>query len=238
MMRNMSKFSERVRSLRQEKNLSLRQLAALTGISHSAISSYENGRREPSFKSLEALAIIFNVDMNYLLGKTDMKNREEVYWAELQENIRIAYNHICTSMSCEKIAEAICCLQHGFIWIDELPGRPSEWDKMDVERQGFVRSQLIEAAKITIGEKAVDRYYWQNVRGRSEQEFEDFWQSGHFNLLYKNTNETGDYRYDCDGQRNNGCKAQKTILSFLFGFAFGSLIGNLLILLLKIIGVL
>ena len=70
----MSKFSERVRALRLNMNLSLRQLSKLTDISPSAIHSYEVGKREASHQSLEALSDVFNCDIDYLLGKTDIKN--------------------------------------------------------------------------------------------------------------------------------------------------------------------
>jgi transcriptional regulator with XRE-family HTH domain len=32
---------------------------------------YEAGKREPDFETLEAIADFFNVDMDYLLGRTD-----------------------------------------------------------------------------------------------------------------------------------------------------------------------
>jgi transcriptional regulator with XRE-family HTH domain len=70
----MSVFSERVKSLRLGMNLSLRQLSSLTDISPSAIHAYEVGKREASYQSLEALSDVFNCDINYLLGKTDIKN--------------------------------------------------------------------------------------------------------------------------------------------------------------------
>ena len=72
----MTAFMQRVKALREEKNLSLRQLEKLTNISHSAISAYEKGRREPSFESLEALSDVFNCDIDYLLGRTDVRNKE------------------------------------------------------------------------------------------------------------------------------------------------------------------
>jgi repressor LexA len=34
---------------------------------------YERGEREPNFETLEAIADVFNVDMNYLLGKTGVE---------------------------------------------------------------------------------------------------------------------------------------------------------------------
>lgn len=70
----MSVFSERVASLRREANLSLRQLSKLSGISSSAIHAYEIGTREAGYQSLEALSDVFNCDIDYLVGKSDIKN--------------------------------------------------------------------------------------------------------------------------------------------------------------------
>lgn len=70
----MATFSERVRVLRSERNLSLRQLSKLTGISSSALHAYEMGKRDAGHKSLEALSDTFNCDIDYILGKTDIKN--------------------------------------------------------------------------------------------------------------------------------------------------------------------
>ena len=69
----MSIFSERVKDLRLSMNLSLRQLAKITGLSHSAICKYESGTREPTFESHEALADVFSCDIDYLLGRSDIK---------------------------------------------------------------------------------------------------------------------------------------------------------------------
>lgn len=69
----MASFSERIKELRLSSNFSLRQLSKLTNISHSAISAYEKGKREPSFESIEALCDVFNCDIDYLLGRSDIK---------------------------------------------------------------------------------------------------------------------------------------------------------------------
>lgn len=70
----MSIFSNRVKELRLGMNLSLRQLSSISGLSSSAIHAYEIGTREPTKSSLEALSDVFNCDVDYLLGKTDVKN--------------------------------------------------------------------------------------------------------------------------------------------------------------------
>ena len=68
----MPEFKDQLRRLRKEIGYNQGQLADRLGISRSAISMYESGRRQPDYETLELFADFFNVDMNYLLGKTDM----------------------------------------------------------------------------------------------------------------------------------------------------------------------
>lgn len=70
----MSVFGDHLKELRIEYNYSLRQLSALTQISPSALHSYETGKRNPKREAVEAVADIFNVDVEYLLGETDVRN--------------------------------------------------------------------------------------------------------------------------------------------------------------------
>lgn len=64
----MSNFSENLRYLRKRADMTQPELAQKLGISRSTICMYELGSREPNFETLEAIADIFNVDMNYLTG--------------------------------------------------------------------------------------------------------------------------------------------------------------------------
>lgn len=65
-------FKDILRQLRENKGISQEELARATGLSKSAISMYENGRREPkNYEILEILADYFNVDMNTLLDKKE-----------------------------------------------------------------------------------------------------------------------------------------------------------------------
>lgn len=64
-------FKTRLKQLRKERNINQRELSEYLKVAPSTISMYENGQREPNFEVLEVLADFFNVDMNYLLGKTD-----------------------------------------------------------------------------------------------------------------------------------------------------------------------
>ena len=67
----MTKFSERLKELRQEKNLSTRALAQAIGVSNSVISKWEKGQRVPSIDNLYNLAVFFGVSSDFLIGLQD-----------------------------------------------------------------------------------------------------------------------------------------------------------------------
>lgn len=69
----MSKFSERLKLLRSEANLSQSELAKVVGTSKSSINMYERGEREPGLDTIEIMAHYFNVDMNYIIGTSDIR---------------------------------------------------------------------------------------------------------------------------------------------------------------------
>ena len=66
----MAGFKEMLKYLRSRENMSQAELAKKLGIAKSTISMYEVGKREPDFETLEAIADLFNVDMNFLLGRS------------------------------------------------------------------------------------------------------------------------------------------------------------------------
>ena len=61
-------FGERLKTLRQAKGLTQKQLALQLGLSKSVVSSYENGFRYPSFDVLIKIASVFSTTTDYLLG--------------------------------------------------------------------------------------------------------------------------------------------------------------------------
>ena len=67
----MGSFSEKLRQLRFEKGLTQYEMAKAIGVAKSTISQYETGNREPDFKTLENIADFFNVNVDYLLGRTN-----------------------------------------------------------------------------------------------------------------------------------------------------------------------
>ena len=73
----MPKFSDRFKQLRTERRLSQQNLADQLGFSKSSVNMYERGEREPGLESMETIADYFNVDLDYLMGRSDIPNRNE-----------------------------------------------------------------------------------------------------------------------------------------------------------------
>ena len=71
----MSNFSNILKSLRKASNLTQEELANSLKVSRSTIGMYENASREPDYEQLEAIADFFNVDTDYLLGRTTTKRK-------------------------------------------------------------------------------------------------------------------------------------------------------------------
>lgn len=63
-------FANRLKELRQSKDLSQKEFSEMLKISQSAIAKYESGQWEPKLETLEIFADFFKVDMNYITGKT------------------------------------------------------------------------------------------------------------------------------------------------------------------------
>lgn len=61
-------FAERLRELRLEKGLSMKQLAKELNTTDAAISYWENDVNEPKINYLKVIALYFNVSTDYLLG--------------------------------------------------------------------------------------------------------------------------------------------------------------------------
>ena len=63
MMGTKEEIGLRIKTMRKSRNMTQEDLAKAIDQSASSITMYENGRREPSFETLEALADAFNVSL-------------------------------------------------------------------------------------------------------------------------------------------------------------------------------
>lgn len=67
----MDTFSKRLRDLRTENNLSMKELAKKIDATDAAISNWENNINEPKISYIIRLCNYFDVSADYLLGLKD-----------------------------------------------------------------------------------------------------------------------------------------------------------------------
>ena len=63
-------FSTILKELREKKNYTQEELGAMLNLTKNAISHYENNANQPSLDTIIKLADIFDVSIDYLLGRS------------------------------------------------------------------------------------------------------------------------------------------------------------------------
>lgn len=71
-----SAFVERLSSILQMKNLTRKELSALSGVSVQCLSDYFTQKKQPSVETLAMLARALNVSTDYLLGLSDVQTMD------------------------------------------------------------------------------------------------------------------------------------------------------------------
>jgi transcriptional regulator with XRE-family HTH domain len=83
----MSTLGQKIKSLRLEKKLTQEELGNILGLGKSSISMYENDKMSPDDDIKNKIADYFNVSIDYLLGRTDIRN--PYIPQEYQENNKV-----------------------------------------------------------------------------------------------------------------------------------------------------
>lgn len=82
-------FGNRLKELRKEKGLTQAQLANILKTSASSIGMYEQNRRIPDTETLQSLSEYFNVSVDYLIGKSDIKETAEELLKDTRSTIAL-----------------------------------------------------------------------------------------------------------------------------------------------------
>ena len=69
------KYSERIRQMREDRDLSQAQIAALLNVGQRTYSDYERGKTRIPVDSLIILAKEYNVSMDYICGISDIPGK-------------------------------------------------------------------------------------------------------------------------------------------------------------------
>lgn len=69
-------LGERLKNLRDNMELEQKEVADKIGVKNNTLSQYENGKREPDYDTLQKLASLYNVTIDYLItGKERVKDK-------------------------------------------------------------------------------------------------------------------------------------------------------------------
>lgn len=120
----MTKFSQRLRELRNSRHMTQQELADRIGMSKSSINMYERGQREPGLETLEAFADTFNVDMDYLLGKSQFPRNNFDPAANSPAPSHMSENGFKEEFSSPPQAAETCETDELNAYLEELRTRP------------------------------------------------------------------------------------------------------------------
>ena len=67
----MQTLGQKLKELRNSRNLTAREVAEAVGLTRNAIINYESDTREPSLQILKKLCDFFDVSADYLIGRSD-----------------------------------------------------------------------------------------------------------------------------------------------------------------------
>ena len=79
-------IGDRIKMLRSENNLTMKQMAIQFGITISAWSKYEKGNAEPNIQTLIGIADYFNVSLDFLLCRTNLREPQLVETVTMQND--------------------------------------------------------------------------------------------------------------------------------------------------------
>ena len=90
----------RIKFLREELHMTQQELADKLDGAKSTVAMYEKGDRKPSMDVLLKLSEIFDCSIDYILGKSDIRDPED-------KEFRFAYHKETEGMTDEEIKDAL-----------------------------------------------------------------------------------------------------------------------------------
>ena len=79
---------ERIRKVRKQRKISMKELGSRIGVSESAISRYENGSMSMPFNQIKLIADALNVSAEYLLDWKDTNIEKELFFDYWDKEIK------------------------------------------------------------------------------------------------------------------------------------------------------
>lgn len=133
--------SNKLRNLRNENNLTLKELSAKSGISVSFISDIENRRRNPSIETLKTLADALSVSVNDFFDDTNEVTKKDI-------NIPQEYSdkYKVTSRDKKQYEEEMKKANEAFFMNDEL-SEEAKKEMLDLMSELFWKAKSLNKEK-------------------------------------------------------------------------------------------
>ena len=126
----------------------------------------------------------------------------------------------------DMLAIALCFRRRE--WPSGLEGKPKDWDVMHWRKKYMWVQTIVRSIELKIGGKAVDRHYFTTVKGFTDRQFEDLWDSHSRYLSEEEHKELNESYYRSNKSDQNRDNRGFLIESILF-FALGLLVAFFLL---------
>lgn len=122
-------FGENLRKIRNEKNISARELSSKIGYSTNIVYDWEKNRCEPPSEIISKISDILNVSVEFLIGKTDefgyINNtiNERNSLSKQEKELLYKFSHLTASMQEAFISQIDACFNNEKYRVDfpEIP---------------------------------------------------------------------------------------------------------------------
>lgn len=91
-------MQNRIRELRKQHKITMKQLGEVIGVAESTISQYETGKREPDNETLLRLGEYFGVSVDYLLGAAVQKETPPALTKKDERDILLRIDQILSDL--------------------------------------------------------------------------------------------------------------------------------------------
>lgn len=78
-------YGNRLRQLRLERNWTMEEVGKKVGLKKSSYASYESRYRQPPIDKLKSFSELYGVSVDYILGLTDERKREDTIKTRLKD---------------------------------------------------------------------------------------------------------------------------------------------------------
>ena len=95
-------MQNRIRELRKQHKITMKQLGEVIGVAESTISQYETGKREPDNETLLRLGEYFGVSVDYLLGAVAQKETPPALTKKDERDISLRIDQILSDLESQQ----------------------------------------------------------------------------------------------------------------------------------------